>query len=299
VSRDLSVGMASHLASATHTRCRMLRLALNDGTVIAVTDHDRALSYDIGAGVDSYSPRTGITASDLALSTGFGADDVEVTGPLVEVATEPWHVTKAAILGGRFDDAVAHFFQVNWKSLGSGAIKLQRGYVVLPEVVGSRFKLTINSEISKFAQETGRLVTPYCENDYGVGFCDRTRIEVAATVTAVTNDRLITVSFAGAYADNFFNKGTVLFTSGALIGTRPVEISDWSAAGAIVLWTELAQPPEIGDTLTLRQGCYDPATGVSKTRAACMVMGGDALPFRGFPDVPGTDQVLKYPNPGG
>lgn len=299
MSRTLGGPLASHLASRVHTRCRMLRLALNDGGIITVTDHDRSLTFDIGDGDEVYSPRTGIMPSDLSLSVGFDTDDVEVTGPLVETATEDWHVTKAMVLGGRLDDAVAHFFQVNWKSLGSGAIKLLKGRVVLAEVQGDTFKLTINSETAKFSQEVGRVITPYCENDYGVGRCDRTRVEIAGTVTGVTSDRQFTVSFIGAYADNFFNKGTVVFTSGALAGGRPVEISDWSAAGAIVLWTELAAAPEIGDTLDIRQGCYVLATGASKIREACMALGGDALPFIGFPDVPGTDQVLRYPNPGG
>lgn len=299
MSRTLGGPITSHIASSPHTLCNMLRLALVDSSVIATTDHDRVLAFDIGEGSEAYSPRTGIMASDLALSVGFDVDDVEVTGPLVDEATEAWHVTKTMILGGRLDDAVAHFFMVNWKSLGSGAIKLLKGRVVLAEVEGDRFKLTIHSEVSKFAQEVGRVITPYCELDYGVGNCPRTRIELAATVTAVTSERQFTVSFSGSYANDFFNKGTVAFTSGALAGTRPVEISDWTSGGGIVLWTELAEAPQIGDTLDVRQGCYDPATGASKTREACMALGGDALPFRGFPDVPGTDQVLKYPNPGG
>lgn len=291
MSRTLGGPLTSHIASRVHTRCRMLRLALNDGTIIAVTDHDRALSFDIGAGADLYSPRTGILASDLSLSTGFDPDDVEVTGPLVETATEAWHVTKSAILGGRFDDAVAHFFQVNWKSLGSGPIKLMKGRVVLAEIEGDRFKLTINSEIGKFSQEIGRVVTPYCEADFGDARCGYNVVPVDATVSAVANNRQITVTFSDSYADDYFNKGTVQFLTGTLAGTRPVEVSDWTSGGAIVLWTELAELPEIGDTLQLRQGC-------DKTRAACMAY-DNIINFRGFPDVPGTDQVLKYPNPGG
>lgn len=291
MSRTLGGPITSHLASNVHTRCRMLRLALNDGGIIAVTDHDRALTFDTGDGNDVYSPRTGIMASDLSLSTGFDADDVEVTGPLVETATEAWHVTKTMVLGGRLDDAVAHFFQVNWKSLGSGAIKLLKGRVVLAEIEGDRFKLTINSEIAKFSQEVGRVITPYCDADFGDARCGYAVPTVAAEVTAVTNARQFTVSFTGTYADDYFNKGTVEFLTGELAGTRKVEISDWASSGNITMWTDLVEPPQVGDTLTLRQGC-------DKTRAACLVY-DNVINFRGFPDVPGTDQVLRYPNPGG
>ena len=165
--RTLSANLTTHLATTAHTRCKMLRLALKDGSILAVTDHDTELSFDIGEGAETYSPETGIMPSDLSLSAGFNADDLEITGPLVDTATEAWHITKAAILGGRFDDAVAHYFQVNWNALADGAIKLLKGRVVLAEIEGGKFKLTIHSEISKFSQEIGRIITPYCDADFG------------------------------------------------------------------------------------------------------------------------------------
>lgn len=291
MSRTLAAGMTSHLATGTTTRVGMLRLDLVGGSVLAVTDHDRALSIDLGDGSADYSPKSGIMPSDLSLSTGFDADEVEVTGPLVDEATEDWHVTKTAVVGGRFDDAAARFFQVNWNSLASGPIRLLKGRVVLAQVEGGRFKLTIRSEISRFDQEVGRTITPYCDADFGDTRCGYPVTPVAATVTAVTDARQFTVSFSGSYANDYFNKGTVLFTSGALDGTRKVEISDWTSGGAVTLWTELAEAPEIGDTLELRQGC-------GKTRADCLAY-DNVVNFRGFPGVPGSDQVLRYPNPGG
>lgn len=287
--RTLTANLLTHLARPAHTRCRMLRLDLVNGDVLAVTDHDRDLAFDLGDGEAAYSPRTGIMASDVALSAGFDADDLEVSGPLVEEATEDWHVTRAMVLGGKFDDAVARFFQVNWQAPGDGAIAILKGYVVLAEVEGSRFKLTIHSEISKFRQEIGRVISPYCDADFGDARCGYAVVPVAATVVSVVDARSFTVSFTGAYANDYFNKGTAAFQTGALAGGRPVEISDWSAAGAVTLWTELPQPPDVGDTLDLAQGC-------DKTRAACMAF-DNILNFRGFPDVPGSDQVLKYPNP--
>lgn len=291
MSRTLGGPLTSHLGTGTHTRCRMLRLDLVDGSVFAITDHSATLTIDLGDGSADYSPRTGIMPSDLSLSTGFDADEVEVTGPLVDTATEDWHVTKAAVLGGRFDDATARFFQVNWNSLASGPIRLLKGRVVLAQVEGGAFKLTIRSEISRFQQEVGRTITGYCDADFGDSRCGYSVPVVSATVTGVTDARQFTVSFTGSYANDYFNKGTVYFLTGALAGTRKVEVSDWTSGGAVTLWTELAEAPQVGDTLELRQGC-------DKTRAACLVY-DNVVNFRGFPDVPGSDQVLRYPNPGG
>jgi uncharacterized phage protein (TIGR02218 family) len=163
--------------------------------------------------------------------------------------------------------------------------------VVKADVEGSRFKLTIHSEISKFAQDVGRTITAYCDADFGDTRCGYSPIVDSVTVTAVTDERNFTVSNAAARADDFFNRGTVQFTSGALNGTRPVEVFDYATGGAVALWAPLAEAPQIGDTLNIQQGC-------GKTRADCLAY-DNVINFRGFPDVPGTDQVLRYPNPGG
>lgn len=292
MSRTLGA-IAGHIAGTAHKRCNMLRFDLADGTVLAITDHDRDLGFDLGDGEATYSAGTGILPSDLALSTGFEGSDLEVEGPIGDV------VTRTAVLGGRYDDAVARLFQVNWANTSQGAIKLLKGRVVLAEVAGGKFKFTIQGEVTKFSQTVGRVITGFCDHDFGVGLCDRVPVTVAGTVSAVTDARSFTVSFSGSYANDYFNRGTVRDWTGALVGCRPVEIMDWTSGGVITLWTALPEPPQIGDTLTIRQGCYDVASNTSKTREACMAIGGDAVPFGGFPDVPGSDQVLRYPNPGG
>jgi uncharacterized phage protein (TIGR02218 family) len=277
VSRTLAVGIAAHLAGDAHKRCGMLRLDLADGSTFAVTDHNFDLDVDLGDGAATYLSGKGILASDLSLSVGFDADDIEI-------------VTRTAILGGRFDDAVARFFQVNWSNPGGGAIKLLKGRVVSAEVVGDLFKLSIQSDVARFSQEIGRTITGYCDADFGDARCGYTVTPLAATVTAVTSARLFTVSFTGTYADDYFNRGTVTFTSGALAGCRPVEVFDWTGAGAVALWTDLAEAPAVGDTLELRQGC-------GKTLTDCLAY-DNVVNFRGFPHVPGSDQVLRYPNSG-
>ena len=290
--RSLGGALSAHLATATHTRAMMLRLDMKDGSTLAITDHDRPLPFDLGDGQVTYTPRTGILASDLSLSTGMDADEIEITGALVAEATESWHITKAMVIGGRFDEATARYFQVNWRSLGSGAIKLLKGYVVKAQVDGGRFKLTVHSEISKFQQEIGRTITAYCDADFGDARCGFTPETLEATVVDTASLRQLTVSFSGTFADDYFNKGTVQFDTGALAGTRPIEVFAFQGGnngGTVALWTEMAELPDVGDTLTLRQGC-------GKTRDDCMGF-DNIVNFRGFPDVPGSDQVLRYPNP--
>lgn len=283
--RTLGAGLVTHLAETAHTRCTMLRLDLIDGSTLAITDHNKSLTFNLGDGATIYSARTGILPSDLSLSVGFEGSDIEVQGPIGD------DVTRVAVLGGRYDDAVARLFYVNWSDLTQGAIKLLKGYVVLAEINGSRFKLLIHGESRKFAQTIGRTITAYCDADFGDARCGYPVVPDTVTITAVTDERSFTTTNIAARADDYFNKGTVQFTTGALAGTRKVEIFDWSVGGQVSLWTGLPEAPQIGDELELRQGC-------PKTREACMAY-DNVINFRGFPDVPGSDQVLRYPNPGG
>lgn len=268
------------------TRCWMVRLDLVDGTTLAITDHDKDLAFNLGDGSANYSAGTGILPSDLALATGFDGSDIEVQGPIGDT------VTRTAVLGGRYDDAVARLFQVNWADLSQGAIKLLKGRVVLAEVNGGRFKFTIQGEATRFSQTVGRTITAYCDADLGDARCGFALTADTETVSAVTDERSFTVSNGAARADDYFNKGTVTFTSGALAGTRPVEVFDWTTGGVVTLWTGLPEAPAVGDTVELRRGC-------DKTRATCRDTFDNVVNFRGFPDVPGSDQVLRYPNPGG
>jgi uncharacterized phage protein (TIGR02218 family) len=246
----------------------MLLLDLKDGTSIGITDHDIDIDFDIGDGVVTYGAGTGILASNVAMSCGLDADNYEVTGPIADV------VTLDAIVGGRFNRALVRLFEVNWKNLAAGAIKLLAGNVTEARVEGGKFVLEIRSYVDRYNQTVGRVITDQCDADFADGIqCFATATTVVGTVTAVTDAMRFTVSFAGSYANDFFNKGTVQGLTGALAGTDKVEIEDWTSAGVITLFSPLVEAPAIGDTLTIRQGCFDPATGQTKSRLACMHFG--------------------------
>jgi uncharacterized phage protein (TIGR02218 family) len=282
--KTLDAAMTGHIAGTAHTRCNMLLLDLEDGTTLGVTDHDKDLNFDIGDGTVAYQAGTGILTSDVSLSASLDADNYEVRGPIGDV------VTLEAILGGRYNRARARLFQVNWKSLGSGAIELLAGNVSQARPEGGEFVFEIRSDFDRFNQVVGRLITNNCDADYGDARCGATPESVVGTVTAVTDALTFIVSYAGSYADDYFNEGTVTFLTGDLAGTRPVEIFDWSVGGGILLFVPLAEAPAVGDTLTVKRGC-------PKSREACMER-NNIVNFRGYPEVPGTDQVLRAAIPG-
>jgi uncharacterized phage protein (TIGR02218 family) len=271
--------MATHLASHSHSRCDMLLLDLRDGTSFGITSNSRDIDFDIGDGTITYSSGTGILTSNVSASCGLEADNYEVTGPLSDL------VTREAVLGGRYNRARARLFEVNWKDLSAGAIKILAGYVSEARIEGGKFVFEIRSDVDFYNQMVGRVITNMCDADFGDGIrCHGTPTSVVGTITAVTDAMRFTVSFTGSYANDFFNKGTVQFLTGAMAGTDKIEIEDWTSAGAITLFAPAVENPAIGDTLTIKDGC-------AKTRDACMAH-GQILNFRGYPEVPGRKALM-------
>jgi uncharacterized phage protein (TIGR02218 family) len=283
--RTLGAGLTSHLAGRAHTRATMLLLVLRDGTSIGVTNHNKNLDFDIiGEGSVTYQSGTGILTSDVSLQSGLDADNYEVTGPIAEL------VTKEAVLGGRFNRARAYLFQVNWKDPTQGAIKLLAGNVSEARLEGGRFIFEVRSAFDRYNQVVGRLITNQCDADYGDARCGATPESITFTVSAVTDEMSFTGTFSGSFVDDYFNFGTIEFTTGDLTGTDPVEIHDWTAGGVVTTFTPLAERPAIGDIATIKRGC-------PKSRAGCMER-NNIVNFRGFPEVPGSDQVLRATIPG-
>ena len=279
MSRTLSAGLISHLSGRSHTRCGMLLLDLADGSSLGITDHDSDLDFDIGDGSVTYQSGTGILTSDVSMSCSLDADNYEVTGPIDDT------VTRDDILNGRFNRATARLFEVNWKSLGDGAIKILKGSVSEARVEGGKFILEIRSDVDRFNSTVGRVITDACDADFADQVrCFATATEITGTVTAVTDAMRFTVSFTGSYADHFFDKGTVRDFDGANINGAPVEIQSWTSAGVIELFVPLIETPVIGDTMTIRNGC-------GKARTDCMAHNAIEW-FRGYPEVPGRKVLI-------
>ena len=280
MSRTLTAGMAAMLGTRAHSRCNMMRLDLRDGTSIGITDHNRDLAFDLGDGELAYSAKTGILSSDISLATGLESDNYEVTGPIGDV------ITQEALLGGRLDRAEVRLFQVNWKVLTDGPIRLMLGNVTDARAEGGRFVLEIRNQFDRYNQTVGNVITGYCSGKHA-SCCVNIGAELETTVTAVAGPMEFTV--ADILTDRHI-PGKVWFTSGSLAGTLPVETFSHSD-NTLTLFSPLVEAPQVGDTLIVKEGC-------SLTRAMCKERFNNVINFRGYPEVPGTDQVLRNPIPG-
>ena len=282
MSRAIPAPVLAALKATEANTATCLMIEAVDGERFGFTTGVTPVTVDLGLGGGSEAFVGGFTLSSLVLTIGLDASYSEVTGPVNDI------FTRAEVHGGRFESA--KFWLVEIVEGLTGFAPLLAGTVRETRVEGDAWIFELRSEADRFNQEIGDVLTPYCRVDLGSDKCGFALPTIAATVTAVTDAMRFTVSFSGSYANDYFNLGTVEFLTGALAGTPRMEIFDWTSGGALVLFEPLSQAPQIGDTLNLRRGC-------DKTVAACVAIQGDAINFRGEPDVPGTENALKAPVP--
>lgn len=283
--------LAAHVAGRAHKLAYMLRLDLKDGATVALTDHDRVLSVDLGDGAADYLPDPGVNISDVTLAAGFSTSNFEATGPIVP----PF--TRAAVLGGRFRGATARLFMVNWADLTDVAA-IMRGQVAECRVEGSRWVLEVRNAADAFQQTQGGVLSPYCRTWFGSPQCGIVRTAYPAEVTAVASDDEFTVDLAGVHPDDFFNYGNAAFTAGELAGTDEARVMDYvGATGVVTLFEPLFQPPEVGDAVTLYRGCSKLLKSPDPALPTCLFW-GNVVNFRGHPEVPGSRYYHKVNDPG-
>lgn len=290
--RTLSDAMQTHLAGRSHSRAWMVRLDLRDGTVIGLTSWDQDIEFDLGdaAGLVTYQARTGARVSDVELVEGLEPSNFELRGPIGEA------VSLEAVLGGRFNRAEVRLFQVNTRNLGAGAIELLLGNVTDAKPEAGQFIFEVRGQADRLNQTVGRVLSPMCDADFGDARCGLTPESIAATVSAPLDDLQFSVLFAGSYADAYFNFGKVEFLTGELAGTK-MEILEWTAAGLVTVFAQLAEVPAIGDTCTISRGCSKARRSDDPNVPTCMTY-NNVINFRGFPDMTGTDQILRPTIPG-
>lgn len=284
--RTVGAGMATMLASREHTRARCLWIQLYDGSTIGMTDHDRELEITVMGDTTVYRCDVGIMPSDIVQSVGMDADTSEITGPLSALISKP------AILGRKFTGAKFRIFDVNWNNLGDGIVPLMGGRVGEARIIGSKFSMELRSRMDVYNQAIGRILSPICSADFGDQQCGKIVEPIEAEVTAVANDFQISVDSGGAA-----KLGTVEFVSGTLGGTRPAEIYA-AAGGNIEFFAPLSGLPSAGDQVLIRPGCSKLHHFDDDPELPTCMYWENALRFRGFKDVPGSDQYLKMPIPG-
>ncbi|WDR06394.1 DUF2163 domain-containing protein [Devosia rhodophyticola] len=285
--KALEAGYATHIASGATTLAYCWRLARADGMVLGFTDHDRTLHFD----ETDFVPAHGLDGSEVPAKFGAQVDTAEVLGVLHADA-----ITETDIALGRYDGAGVETFRVNWRDTSQRDLLRHDtiGEIVREDGV---FRAELRSGQQALNQVKGRVYQRLCNASLGDSQCG-IDLEISAyrgfaTVTSVEGRFRLGLSGLDGFDPGWFDFGHAVWASGQRIGLRDSVLSQTRLGGVDLL--EFSMPvgdwASAGDELTVYAGC-------DRRFDTCRQKFGNGVNFRGFPHIPGSDYVLRYPRQG-
>jgi uncharacterized phage protein (TIGR02218 family) len=281
--RNIDPSLAAHIATGVTTLCRCWRLTRSDGVVMGFTDHDR----DVIFAAVTYEPESGLDASEDTSATGFAIGGLEVLGAL---SSE--RLSADGLAAGLYDGAEVRVFLVNWTTPAERHL-IRVGHLGEVTREDGAFRAEIRGLAAALDQPNGRVFRPACDADLGDARCtvDLTNAAYRGTgsVIAAQSKRRFTASGLGGFASGWFERGRLVWTSGANAG-RAMEVRAHRKTGgqvAIELWQSMHFAVAAADGFTVTAGC-------DKLFATCRAKFDNAVNFRSFPHMPGDDFALSY-----
>lgn len=281
--KSLSPELQAHLDGGTTTLSWCWRISRADGVTLGFTDHDVMLAFD---GTD-FEPESGFAASEVRSGSDLSVDAQDAEGVLTSD-----RITETDIIDGRWDAAEVELWRVNWADT-SQRVLLRRGAVGQFRRGHMAFVGEVRSLAHVLGQTVGRTFQASCDAALGDTRCgidlENAAYKGTGVVTDLLRDRAFLATGLSGFAAGWFTSGTLTWTSGANVG-RITEVLGHGLTDAIASLTLLEAPVRAiveGDAFIARAGC-------DKRIATCGAKFANTLNFRGFPNIPGQDAVLRY-----
>lgn len=278
--RRVPAALAAHLAGDATTVCHCWRVTRRDGTVIGFTEHDRDLPVD-GTLCRAAS---GFRASEAEAALGLAVDAGEVAGAFSSEA-----IQEADVIAGRYDGARVEVFLVNWAA-PEQAVLLRVQEIGEVRRAGARFQAELRGLSHRLGEPHGRVYGRRCDALFGDPRCGLSLAgrQETGTIVAIAGPTALTLSGLDA-PEGAYRAGTLRVTSGRAAGCV-ADLDDDQREGTmrlLTLWLPPPVMPEVGDRLLATFGC-------DKSFRTCRERYGNAVNFRGFPHLPGSDFSYGY-----
>ena len=281
--KSLSPSLQAHLDDGTTTLSWCWRISRADGVALGFTDRDRALSFDS----TEFEPESGFAASEIRAGSDLAADAQGASGVLSSD-----RIIETDILDGRWDNAAVELWRVNWGDT-SQRVLLRRGGVGQIRRGHMAFVAEVRSLAHVLGQTVGRTFQAGCDARLGDARCginlENAVYKGVGMVTDQLRDRAFMASGLSGFDAGWFTSGTITWTSGANAG-RITEVLSHGRADGIATLTLLEAPVRAiaeDDSFIARAGC-------DKRIATCGAKFANTANYRGFPNIPGQDAVLRY-----
>lgn len=281
--KAIDPALQAHLDDGTTTLSWCWKITRADGVVLGFTDHDRTLSF----GGTDFEPESGLSASEIRAGSDLAVDSQDAQGAL-----NSDRITETDILDGRWDNALVEVWRVNWNAPGQRVL-LRRGSIGELRRGRLAFVAEVRSMAHVLGQTVGRVYQGTCEAALGDTRCgvdlnDATYSGTGAVVDPI-HDRAFTASGISGFVSGWFAFGYLEWASGPN-GGRSAEVMMHELASGIVTITLLeapVRPIATGHAFVIRAGC-------DKRAETCTAKFANIVNFRGFPNIPGHDTVIRY-----
>jgi uncharacterized phage protein (TIGR02218 family) len=278
--KTVSAALAQHLAGEVTTLATCWQITRRDRVVLGFTDHFRDLDVD---GV-TYQAASGYTRTAIRGTADLAVDNLDVESVFSDDG-----ITEEDLRAGKYDFAEVRMLLVNYENLGQGILKLRRGWLGEVTIRDGMYVAELRGMTQRLQMTVGEVYAPDCSADLGDARCgvDLAALEESGAVGTVTSATAFATALA--QATGWYDGGELIWTGGVNAG-QTVAVRSWDAAtGTLSLFLPALYPMQEGDAFIIRPGC-------DKSFATCQAKFDNAVNFRGFPHVPGTDQVLSYPD---
>jgi uncharacterized phage protein (TIGR02218 family) len=275
--KSIPLEFKKHLKSELSQLATLWKIERKDGLVLGFTDHDRDIIYNSVI----YQSSGGYTPSAIETQTGLNVDNLNVQSVIDHSS-----ITEEDIRAGKYDNADVEILRINWKYPSDGAMFQRAGK--LGELTTGRlaFEAEIRGMMQPLSQRVGRIYTAGCQANFCDSKCQLNEDDFSfiGEVTQVIDNRRFNSSLLKE--NGFFNGGILTFTSGKnnLIKTE-VKISI-NSSGRLELYTAMIYDIQVGDTFKALRGC-------NKDFNTCKIIFNNEINFRGFPKIPGYDNIYK------
>jgi uncharacterized phage protein (TIGR02218 family) len=284
MSKTVTAGMATHLASELSTLALCWKATATNGTILAFTTHDQDITYL----ATTYVSSLGGTPTSVSTTGALSVDNVDL-----DMLLDTLGFTAADLQAGIWDYATLDVFLLNYADLTIGEVKLRRGKVGQVSLKRGSFLAEVRGLLQYYTTQLLETYQPGCQADLGDARCtvDLTPFTVTGTITGTTvgNNRIF-VDSARTEAVGWFDGGLLTWTSGLNNGLQ-MEVKSYTLVDTTIqLVLAMPHTVAVGDTYSVYAGCDKSLLGTN----GCKVKFNNVVNFRGFPHIP-QKQELSMP----
>lgn len=251
-----------------------------------------------------YQSDSGYEPTALSSTTTFSPSVIDLQG-IFDAAG----ISRDKLISGVMDNAKAYAFNTSWATPVEDEEPIGKAIFGKTRIQDARYVGELMGLIDALNESVGRTFGPKCpwtlfdENldgdtiPYQTSRCTGPRAatdgpllatyKVTGTVTHVTSNTVWRDS-ARAEAVDYFNYGSVLWTTGNNAGLRSQEIKAYAANGTVTQYMATHYPVQVGDE-------YEMAPGCNKLRAGdCITKFSNAVNYGGFADIITSTAYSKH-----